>query len=58
MERYCESFSEEAQAKRGANRNHEKLIEEYLELSEELKFRRGYITLREICDELEAIGDF
>ena len=54
--RYCEVFSEEAQAKGGANRNREKLMEEDLELIKALKVRRGSITLREICDELQAIG--
>ena len=54
---YCEGFSEEPQAKGGANRNREKITENDLELIEGLKVRRGSVTLQEICDELEAIGD-
>ena len=54
---YCEGFSEEPQAKGGANRNREKIMENDLELIKALKVRRGSITLQEICDELEAMGD-
>ena len=56
--RYCEGLSEAPEAKGGANRNREKLTQDDLELIEALKVRRGSITLQEICDELEAIGDF
>lgn len=51
-------LSEAPEAKGGANRNREKLTQDDLELIEALKVRRGSITLQEICDELEAIGDF
>ena len=34
-----------------------KLSEDHLTLIEALKTRRGSITMREICDKLDAIGD-
>ena len=53
--RYCEEFVETALPKAGGVQG--KLSEDDLALIEALKTRRGLITMREICDELDAIGD-
>ena len=53
--RYCDKFVETALPKAGGVQG--KLSEDDLTLIEALKTRRGSITMREICDELDAIGD-
>ena len=53
--RYCDEFVETALPKAGGVQG--KLSEDDLTLIEALKTRRGSIIMREICDELDAIGD-
>ena len=53
--RYCDEFVETALPKAGGMQG--KLNEKDLALIEALKARRGSITMREICDELDASGD-
>ena len=53
--RYCDEFVETALPKAGGVQG--KLNENDLAFIEALKARRGSITMREICDELDAIGD-